>query len=35
MCPQDGVAPNAEEEDIIKWCSAALYAGGADTVSAL
>ncbi|KAI0058112.1 cytochrome P450 [Artomyces pyxidatus] len=34
--PSDGHTVDAEEEDIIKWCSAALYAGGADTtVSAL
>ena len=31
--PDDGNTPNAEEQDIIKWCSGALYAGGADTVS--
>lgn len=24
--------PSAEEEDTLKWCSAALYLGGADTV---
>ena len=24
-----------EEEDIVKWCAAGLYAGAADTVSAL
>ncbi|OAX32518.1 cytochrome P450 [Rhizopogon vinicolor AM-OR11-026] len=34
--PEDGHEIDAEEEDIIKWCSAALYTGGADTtVSAL
>ncbi|KIJ10316.1 hypothetical protein PAXINDRAFT_172185 [Paxillus involutus ATCC 200175] len=34
--PEDGHTLDSEEEDIIKWCSAALYAGGADTtVSAL
>lgn len=31
--PDDGHEMDAEEEDIIKWCSAALYVGGADTVS--
>jgi len=31
--PEDGHEIDAEEDDIIKWCSAALYAGGADTVS--
>jgi hypothetical protein len=30
--PGDGHQIDAETEDIIKWCSAALYAGGADTV---
>ncbi|KAH7883383.1 cytochrome P450 [Phlebopus sp. FC_14] len=36
LCPEDKHTLNSEEEDIIKWCSAALYAGGADTtVSAL
>jgi len=34
--PEHGPKPSEEEEDIIKWCSAALYAGGADTtVSAM
>ncbi|TFK48195.1 cytochrome P450 [Heliocybe sulcata] len=34
--PEDGRTVDSQEEDIIKWCSAALYAGGADTtVSAL
>lgn len=28
-------SPGEEEEDAIKWCSAALYLGGADTVSRL
>ncbi|KAH9933809.1 cytochrome P450 [Fomitopsis serialis] len=32
MRPESGVPPDTEEEDIIKWCSSALYAGGADTV---
>lgn len=32
MRPQDSPTPDAEMEDIIKWCSSALYAGGADTV---
>ena len=32
MRPDSGQRPSLEEEDIIKWCSAALYAGGADTV---
>lgn len=32
MLPEDGPPPNAEEEDIIKHCSSALYVGGADTV---
>lgn len=31
--PEDGHIPDSEEEDTVKWCSAALYAGGADTVS--
>lgn len=30
--PDDGHNPDPEEEDMIKWCSSALYAGGADTV---
>ncbi|KIM82350.1 hypothetical protein PILCRDRAFT_8150 [Piloderma croceum F 1598] len=29
--PEGGKLPNPEEEDILKWCSAALYAGGSDT----
>ncbi|KZT05805.1 cytochrome P450, partial [Laetiporus sulphureus 93-53] len=33
--PEGGTIPDAEEEDIIKWCSSALYAGGADTVVGL
>ncbi|KAI0312278.1 cytochrome P450 [Amylostereum chailletii] len=32
MRPSDGTIPNTEEEDIVKWCSAALYAGAADTI---
>lgn len=32
MRPQDTSPPDEEMEDIIKWCSSALYAGGADTV---
>lgn len=32
--PESGSPPGAEEEDMVKWCSAALYAGGADTVRA-
>lgn len=36
LLPEDGHTITDEEEDTIKWCSAALYAGGADTtVSAL
>ncbi|KIJ60578.1 hypothetical protein HYDPIDRAFT_117119 [Hydnomerulius pinastri MD-312] len=36
LSPEDGHTLSSDEEDIIKWCSAALYAGGADTtVSAL
>lgn len=31
LCPESGKLPTSEEEDILKWCSAALYAGGADT----
>lgn len=31
----EGKPPSAEEEDILKWCTAALYTGGADTVSPL
>ncbi|KAI0027839.1 cytochrome P450 [Vararia minispora EC-137] len=31
MRPVDGNTPDGEREDIIKWCSAALYVGGADT----
>ena len=34
MRPQDAPPPDAEMEDIIKWCSSALYAGGADTTVA-
>ena len=30
--PDDGSTLDAEEQDIIKWCSGALYGGGADTV---
>ncbi|KZT01116.1 cytochrome P450 [Laetiporus sulphureus 93-53] len=33
--PEGGTTPDAEEEDIVKWCSSALYAGGADTVVGL
>uniref|UniRef100_A0A0W0FVR2 Putative P450 cytochrome n=1 Tax=Moniliophthora roreri TaxID=221103 RepID=A0A0W0FVR2_MONRR len=29
--PEDGHVPDAEEEDIIKFCDAGIYAGGADT----
>ena len=32
--PESGSPPDAEEEVMVKWCSAALYAGGADTVRA-
>ena len=31
--PEGGKILSAEEEDVLKWCCAALYAGGADTVS--
>ncbi|KZV76681.1 cytochrome P450 [Peniophora sp. CONT] len=34
MRPQEAPPPDAEMEDIIKWCSSALYAGGADTTVA-
>lgn len=27
-----GKASTQEQEDILKWCAAALYVGGADTV---
>ncbi|EED83433.1 predicted protein [Postia placenta Mad-698-R] len=30
--PDDGHIPDPEEENMFKWCSSALYAGGADTV---
>ncbi|EPQ55579.1 cytochrome P450 [Gloeophyllum trabeum ATCC 11539] len=33
--PEDGRLPTAEEEDILKWCTAAFYAGGADTTVAV
>jgi hypothetical protein len=33
--PEDGKTLDADEEDVLKWCSAALYVGGADTVSLL
>ncbi|EGN94381.1 hypothetical protein SERLA73DRAFT_96479 [Serpula lacrymans var. lacrymans S7.3] len=33
--PESGEVPDAEQEDIIKWCSSALYAGGADTIVAV
>jgi hypothetical protein len=33
MLRPDGGTPTDEEADIIKWCSHALYGGGADTVS--
>jgi hypothetical protein len=33
--PEDGHTLDSEEEDIIKWCSAALYVGCADTMSAV
>lgn len=32
MNPEDGHAVQGDEEDIVKWCAAALYVGGADTV---
>ncbi|PPQ92201.1 LOW QUALITY PROTEIN: hypothetical protein CVT25_008975 [Psilocybe cyanescens] len=35
LLPEDGHPLSAEEEDIIKWCAGALYAGGADTVCVL
>ncbi|KAK7029428.1 hypothetical protein VNI00_014682 [Paramarasmius palmivorus] len=31
LCPEDGHVPDAEEEDIFKFCGAGIYAGGADT----
>ncbi|KAF9270162.1 cytochrome P450 [Marasmius fiardii PR-910] len=34
--PEDGAIPGEEDIDILKWCAAALYVGGADTtVSAM
>ena len=35
MLPEDGHSVDAEEEDVIKWCAAAMYVGGADTVRCL
>ncbi|PFH49414.1 hypothetical protein AMATHDRAFT_63274 [Amanita thiersii Skay4041] len=34
LLPEDGHTPDDEEQDIIKWCSGGLYAGGADTIVA-
>ncbi|KZT21317.1 cytochrome P450 [Neolentinus lepideus HHB14362 ss-1] len=34
LLPEDKHTPDSEEEDIIRWCSAAMYAGGADTTVA-
>jgi hypothetical protein len=31
--PDGGKPLNSEDEDILKWCSAGLYTGGADTVN--
>lgn len=33
LFPKDGSRVDAKKEDNIKWCSAALYSGRADTVS--
>lgn len=33
LLPEGEAPPNAEEEENIKYCAEALYAGGADTVS--
>lgn len=30
--PEGGEPCSAEEEDVIKWCAGALYAGAGDTV---
>ncbi|KAI0026465.1 cytochrome P450 [Vararia minispora EC-137] len=35
MRPGDGTMPDAETEDIIRWCSSALYSGGTDTIVAV
>ncbi|OJA13857.1 hypothetical protein AZE42_13986, partial [Rhizopogon vesiculosus] len=32
LLPEDGSTVDAEQEDIIKWCSQGIYVGGADTV---
>ncbi|GJJ15152.1 hypothetical protein Clacol_009427 [Clathrus columnatus] len=34
LLPEDGHKLDAEEDDILKWCSSALYAGGTDTTVA-
>lgn len=34
LVPADGHTVDEKEEDIIRWCGAGLYAGGADTVGA-
>jgi cytochrome P450 len=34
LVPEDGHQLDEEEQDIIKWCAGALYAGGADTTVA-
>jgi hypothetical protein len=31
--PEGGKPISPEDEDILKWCSAALYSAGSDTVS--
>ncbi|KAG1742796.1 cytochrome P450 [Suillus paluster] len=34
LLPEDGSTVGAEQEEIIKWCSQGIYAGGADTTVA-
>ncbi|KAG0694046.1 cytochrome P450 [Suillus ampliporus] len=34
LLPEDGSTVSAQQEEIIKWCSQAIYAGGADTTVA-
>jgi len=35
LLPEDGSTVDAKQEEIIKWCSQGIYAGGSDTVRSL